>query len=492
MSAAGPSWRTRASPTWRRRPPRSRGREIARRAPQMAATMASYLDQLAVSARPARWRRRPRPAALRRSGDHGRPVVRSVAAIERRHVEDFKTWQAARPGRGGKPLVDHHDPAPARASCAPSSSGSSNTATTTPRPGCPSSRATSQPSTSRCPSSWTTRRRPSSWPHWPPIPTRAGGSWSSCWPAPACGSGELAALEDDAMVRIGDTHWLRIPVGKLHNDRYVPLHPDPRRPHRRLPGPTRTDPLGPSGRTRRRQALRPAHHPPLRRSGRQARRRRPRPPPPAAPHPGHPGHQPGHEPRGHRRAARPPVDGHDARLRPDLGPHRGRRVLQGDRGRRGQLRTRASPLPADVGGPNMRKLAADHRRLLGNGHCTRPNRSTAPSRRRASGAASSRPVRSSSRSCGASGSLGGTGQDDRTELFDDLVRQSRRPRDVLRWSSAQARWITCVTAVRCDTSGGAGRRARWGDYTNLGWPRRSLRRWGVRLSRLQRTTWWRF
>jgi hypothetical protein len=30
------------------------------------------------------------------------------------------------------------------------------------------------------------------------------------------------------------------------------------------------------------------------------------------------------------------------------------------------------PLPADVEGPNMRRLAADHRRLLGNGHCTRP------------------------------------------------------------------------------------------------------------------------
>ena len=38
-------------------------------------------------------------------------------------------------------------------------------------------------------------------------------------------SGELAALESDAMVHIGDTYWLRIPVGKLHNDRYVPLHP---------------------------------------------------------------------------------------------------------------------------------------------------------------------------------------------------------------------------------------------------------------------------
>jgi integrase len=27
------------------------------------------------------------------------------------------------------------------------------------------------------------------------------------------------------MVLMGDTHWLRVPVGKLHNDRYIPLHP---------------------------------------------------------------------------------------------------------------------------------------------------------------------------------------------------------------------------------------------------------------------------
>ena len=32
----------------------------------------------------------------------------------------------------------------------------------------------------------------------------------------------------------------------------------------------------------------------------------------------------------------------------------------------------ATPIPNDVDGPNMRRLAADHRRLLGNGHCTRP------------------------------------------------------------------------------------------------------------------------
>ena len=37
--------------------------------------------------------------------------------------------------------------------------------------------------------------------------------------------GELCALACDGMVQMGDTQWLRVPVGKLHNDRYIPLHP---------------------------------------------------------------------------------------------------------------------------------------------------------------------------------------------------------------------------------------------------------------------------
>ena len=39
-------------------------------------------------------------------------------------------------------------------------------------------------------------------------------------------AGELADLEADAVVLIGAAHWLRIPLGKLRNDRYVPLHPE--------------------------------------------------------------------------------------------------------------------------------------------------------------------------------------------------------------------------------------------------------------------------
>jgi integrase len=71
-------------------------------------------------------------------------------------------------------------------------------------------------------------------------------------------AGELCELDADAVVLIGDGHWLRVPVGKLRNDRYVPLHPqlvellaawtidnlDHIRRHRRLI----TDARGPLGR----------------------------------------------------------------------------------------------------------------------------------------------------------------------------------------------------------------------------------------------------
>ena len=47
--------------------------------------------------------------------------------------------------------------------------------------------------------------------------------------------GEYTALASDAVVLIGDTHWLHVPVGKLHEDRYLPLHPTHRDAHRHLP-----------------------------------------------------------------------------------------------------------------------------------------------------------------------------------------------------------------------------------------------------------------
>jgi integrase len=37
---------------------------------------------------------------------------------------------------------------------------------------------------------------------------------------------ELCNLAADAVTQIGDGHWLRVPVGKLRNDRIIPLHPE--------------------------------------------------------------------------------------------------------------------------------------------------------------------------------------------------------------------------------------------------------------------------
>lgn len=74
--------------------------EVARRAPQMAATMRAYLDQLSVSARPATVASANKVLRLfaGRVSDADRPACGCVAAIGRAQVEDYKLWLAARPG----------------------------------------------------------------------------------------------------------------------------------------------------------------------------------------------------------------------------------------------------------------------------------------------------------------------------------------------------------------------------------------------------------
>jgi Phage integrase family len=112
----------------------------------------------------------PGSPSLRPTGHHSRSHLCRLGRIGRPHIEDFKCWQAARPGKGGKPLstttIRHR-----LGFCAPSSNASSSGTTTTLRLGSPSTRATFPPSTNHCPGSWTIRRRPSSWPHWPPTRT---------------------------------------------------------------------------------------------------------------------------------------------------------------------------------------------------------------------------------------------------------------------------------------------------------------------------------
>ena len=151
---------------------------------------------------------------------------------------------------------------------------------------------------------------------------------------------EFTGLRSDAVVHIGAGPWLHVSPGKLREDRYLPLHPQLVEliDHYRI-------------------AHVPAEHPLLlpRENGRALDRHTvtrfinkagaepgsPNPPPPAPAHPGHPGDQPRHVARGHRRDARPPQHGHDPALRQDRQPHRRRRVLR--RYRQGRRPLRTSP-----------------------------------------------------------------------------------------------------------------------------------------------------
>jgi len=191
----------------------------------MVATMASYLDQLEVSARPSTVDAAEltlRFFAHRVS--EADPSCTSVARIGRAHIEDFKTWQAARRGRTGKPLatitIRHqlstvrtfferimewdYDDAPPRLFIYMSDFPALDE---------PLPKFLDDPTAAKFMAAVAQdpnlRRR-----LMVELLARTG-----------IRVGELSGLEDDAIVRKGDGHRLRIPIGKLHNDRYVPLHP---------------------------------------------------------------------------------------------------------------------------------------------------------------------------------------------------------------------------------------------------------------------------
>jgi integrase len=345
--------------------------EIAQRAPQMAVTMAAYLEQLSVSARPATVE--AFEIALRFFAGRvteADPTCRSVADVGRRHVEDFKTWQAARPGKRGKSLsvttIRHrlgllrtfferiiewgYDDAPARVPIFPGDF---------PKPDEPLPKFLDDPTMARFMAAVTAdtnqRRRLMI-----ELLARTGMR-----------VGELAALEDDAMVQISETFWLRIPVGKLHNDRYVPLHPvlvDLITDYRRTRGPSR------SGRLVDRDDGQPFDRRTVHRYVVAVAKRAGIP----SIHP----HQLRHTlatqaiNRGMSLEAIAALLGHRsmrmtmtyARISDRTVADEYFRVTEAVEANYGQT----DVLPDSTAGANMRKLAADHRRMLGNGMCTRP------------------------------------------------------------------------------------------------------------------------
>ena len=345
--------------------------EIAQRAPLMVTTMATFLDQQAVSSRPTTVG--AFDIALRFFA--GRvtvfdPSCRSVADIGRRHVEDFKIWQAARPGKRGRSLstttIRHrlgllrtfferiiewgYDDTPARVPIFPGDF---------PKPDEPLPKFLDDPTMAKFMAAVTAD----------PNPRRR--LMIELLARTGMRVGELAALEDDAMVQISETFWLRIPVGKLHNDRYVPLHPvlvDLIDDYRRTRGPSR------SGRLVDRNDGQPFDRRTVHRYVEAVAKR-------AGIPPIHP-HQLRHTlatqaiNRGMSLEAIAALLGHRsmrmtmtyARISDRTVSDEYFRVTEAVEANYG----RTEALPDDAAGSNMRKLAADHRRMLGNGMCTRP------------------------------------------------------------------------------------------------------------------------
>ncbi len=198
---------------------------IHRSAPQLAATMLAYLDQVAVSLRPQTVRAVETDLRIFAGFVlvHD-PALGCVAEVDRSHIEAFKLWQRAQPGVKGAPLATATfrrrlgmlrmfflritewgwDDAPARV---PIFFGD------VPRRTEPLPRFLDDGDYSRL------MRALAAEPH---LHRRVAIELLA---RTGMRVGELCELEADAITRIGDSHWLRIPVGKLHNDRYVPLHP---------------------------------------------------------------------------------------------------------------------------------------------------------------------------------------------------------------------------------------------------------------------------
>jgi len=193
--------------------------------PVMVATMGRYLEQVACTLRPGSVA--GADLALRCFAaflDQAHPEVETVAAVGREHIENFKPWLKNRPGRtSGKVTVNtiaHRlgtlrmffvriqewgwADAPARV---PIITGD------LPRQDKALPKALDDAAAAKFLRAAQGQRR---------LLIRVV---SEVLLRTGLRVGELIALRADAVVLIGDGHWLHVPVGKLHDDRYLPLHP---------------------------------------------------------------------------------------------------------------------------------------------------------------------------------------------------------------------------------------------------------------------------
>ena len=339
--------------------------------PQVVATMRRYLEQIGCVLRPGSVNNAD--LALRSFAAYlveAAPEVTSIDQVTRRHVEDYKPWLAARPGQNKDRVttatlahrlgtlrmffvrIDEWgwDQAPARVPMFPGD---------LPRQDHPLPKALDDAAAAKL------LRAAQAEPRLLVRVTievllRTGLRVS-----------EFTALSADAVVQIGAAPWLHVPVGKLREDRYLPLHPHlvvlieqyrtahvpaehplllPRENGRALDRHTVTRFINKAG-----SAAGLAHiHP----------------------------HQLRHTlatqaiNRGMSLEAIAAMLGHrsmDMTLR--YAKIANRTVADEYFAVTDQvdaLYAKTEPLPADAIGPKMARLRREHHRLLGNGHCTRP------------------------------------------------------------------------------------------------------------------------
>jgi site-specific recombinase XerD len=339
--------------------------------PEIVATMRRYVEQIACVLRPGSVNNAD--IALRAFAGfllQAAPEVTGVGQVTRRHIEDYKPWLAARPGQNKARVT---------------------TATLAHRLG------TLRMFFVRI-DEWGWEEAPARVPMFPgdlprqdhPLPKALDDAAAAKLLRAAQAQSrllirvtvevllrtglrvsEFTALTADAVVQIGAAPWLHVPVGKLREDRYLPLHPHlvvlieeyrtahvptghplllPRENGRALDRHTVTRFLNKAGAT----AGLPHIHP----------------------------HQLRHTlatqaiNRGMSLEAIAAMLGHrsmDMTLR--YAKIANRTVADEYFAVTDQvdaLYAKTEPLPADTIGPKMARLRREHHRLLGNGHCTRP------------------------------------------------------------------------------------------------------------------------
>jgi integrase len=210
---------------------RGTGRGQARQAawarvpPVMRTTMQDYLAQVSTTLRPGRVKNIE--AALREFAGfvvERDPAARCVADLGRRHIEAYKCWLAERPAARGGPLHRHTvkdrlcalrgfftrlleweiADAPARVPVL---------ASDLPIPDEPLPRFLDDAAATKLLQAARADEDPF---------VRLTVEFLA---RTGLRKGEYLALATDAVVQIGSAYWLHVPVGKLHTDRYIPLHP---------------------------------------------------------------------------------------------------------------------------------------------------------------------------------------------------------------------------------------------------------------------------